>query len=128
MRSATHDPKEDRARVRAYLAGLPAPARKRMKEMRDAIRAASPRAIESFSYGIPGFRLAGRVLVWYAAFRFHTSLYPMTDAIRRAHAAQLKDYQVSKGTVRFPLDRPLPASLVRKLVRARVVASKAGRR
>jgi uncharacterized protein YdhG (YjbR/CyaY superfamily) len=127
-RATQHDSKEDRARVRAYMAGLPPASRKRMKEMRDLIRATAPAAVESFSYRIPGFRLDGRQLVWYAAFQLHTSLFPMTSAIRRSLAAELKGYETSKGTVRFPLDRPLPAGLVRKLVRARLAEARAARR
>ena len=108
------------AQRREYFAAQPLPVRKRLKEIRDIVRAIAPDADEVFSYGIPGFKLNGKPLVWYAAFKHHTSLYPMTAAIRRAHAAALKGYKMSTGTVQFPLDTPLPITLVKKLVKTRL--------
>ena len=106
--------------LQAYFASLSADKRAALQKLRRAIRAAAPEAEEGFSYGLPAFRLGGRPLVCYGASTHHCSFFPMSPAVIRAHAKDLKKYETSKGTIRFAPDRPLSASLVRKLVRARL--------
>jgi uncharacterized protein YdhG (YjbR/CyaY superfamily) len=87
--------------------------------VRAAIRAAAPRgATETISYGIPAFKYNG-VLMWYAAFAKHCSLFP-TASVIKAFKNELKGYSISKGTIQFPTDKPLPSALVKKMVKARV--------
>ena len=107
------------AQVRRYLAAQPATHRAALRKIRATIRATAPRAVEHFSYGIPGFRLNDRPLVWYAAFKQHVSLYPVTASIKRALADAIDGYQTSTGTIRLPLDQPMPVTLIRKIVKAR---------
>lgn len=120
MKKTAEDRKQVDAKRKAYFASLPPVVRTRMKTIRDMVRDIAPDAVEVFSYGIPGFKLDGKPLVWYAAFAHHTSLYPMTASIRKAHASALKGYKMSTGTVQFPLDKPLPAALIKRLVKARL--------
>jgi uncharacterized protein YdhG (YjbR/CyaY superfamily) len=102
-----------------YLAGVSHEKRVTLKALRAAIRAAAPKAEECISYGIPAFRLNGRVLVWFGGGANHCSFYPGAYPIK-ACKADLKAYSISKGTIRFDVGKPLPASLVKKLVKARI--------
>ena len=102
-----------------YIAKVPEPARTTLKKIRAVIRSVVPReATETISYGIPAFKHNG-VLVWFAAFSKHCSLFP-TASVIEAFKHELKGYTISKGTIQFPVDKPLPATLVKRLVKARI--------
>lgn len=102
-----------------YLAGVPEPGRGTLQKIRAAIRSAAPaETTEVISYGIPAFKYKD-VLVWFAAFSKHCSLFP-TAAVIEEFKDDLKGYEISKGTIQFPLNKPLPAGLVKKMVKARV--------
>src|SRR5712691_12443976 len=105
--------------VDEYLAGVPEPARSTLNKMRAAIRSAvPPEATETISYGIPAFKNKG-MLVWFAAFSNHCSLFPGSSVIE-AFKNELKGFSTSKGTIHFPTNKPLPTALVKSLVKARV--------
>ena len=106
--------------VQAYLAQVPAPARPALKQLRSLIRAAAPDAVEARSYGILGYKVDKRAFIYCAGWKGHVSLYPVTAAMRREHGEALAPFQASKGTLKFPLDRPLVVGLVRKLLKTRL--------
>jgi uncharacterized protein YdhG (YjbR/CyaY superfamily) len=108
-----------KAAVQRYFAAQPPKTRAALRTIRSAIRATVPKAVEHFSYGIPGFTLDGRTLIWYAGWKQHVSLYPMTAAIKRTFARELDGYEMSKGTVRFPLSERVPTMLVKRIAKAR---------
>jgi len=105
--------------VNAYLAALTADKRAALQKLRRTIHAAVPGAEECISYQIPAFRFEGRMLVWFAAASKHCSFFPGAHPIA-VHKRELAPYRTSKGTVRFQPDKPLPAALVRKLIRTRL--------
>jgi uncharacterized protein YdhG (YjbR/CyaY superfamily) len=105
--------------VNEYIAGVPEPARGTLKKIRAVIRSAAPReATECISYGIPAFKYKG-MLVWFAAFSDHCSLFPGASVIEK-FKNELKGFHTSKGTIKFPVDKPLSAALVKKMVKAGV--------
>jgi uncharacterized protein YdhG (YjbR/CyaY superfamily) len=108
------------ARVRAYLASLPPGSRGIIRKMREAVLAAVPAAVEEISYGFPVFKLEGEPVVWCAAWQKHTSIYPVTPAVRRALASEIDRYEVFSGTIRFPLTKPPSAAFVKRFAKARV--------
>jgi uncharacterized protein YdhG (YjbR/CyaY superfamily) len=106
--------------VDGYLRTLSAEKRAALQKLRRTIRATSPKAEECISYGVPGFRLDGKLLVSYAAAAKHCSFFPGAYPIA-THKRALGRYSTSKGTIRFQPDKPLPAALVRTLIKARLV-------
>ena len=105
--------------VDEYLAGLPDDKRVALTKLRKTIRAAAPKAQECISYGIPTFRLDGRMIVAFGAAANHCAFYPGAFPVE-AHKRELEDYDTSKGTVRFQTAKPLPAALVRRMVKTRI--------
>ena len=109
--------------VDEYLAKVDGPRRTACVKLRAAIRAAAPLdATEVISYGIPAIKTK-RVLVWFAAFSDHCSLFPTAEVIAE-FKNELKEFTISKGTVHFPLDKPIPVALVKRMVKARVAREK----
>jgi len=109
--------------VEEYLAAVPEPTRTTLNELRAAIRSAVPAsATEIISYRIPAFK-DKQVLVWYAAFTNHCSLFP-TASVIAAFRQELRGFSTSKGTIQFPLDQALPIALIKKIMRARVTQAK----
>jgi len=103
-----------------YLAALSDDKRVALERLRATIRAAAPGARECISYQLPAFRLDGRMLVAFGATATHCAFHPMSSSTVQAHRDELASYDTSKGTIRFQPDKPLPAALVRKLVKARM--------
>src|SRR5579863_7446087 len=126
-RSSAAERKSPPKNVDEYLAGVPEPARSTLKKMRAAIRSAvPPEATETISYRIPAFKHK-RVLVWFAAFSNHCSLFPTASVIEEFQN-ELKGFSTSKGTIHFPIDKPLRLALVKKLVKARVAQNESKKR
>jgi uncharacterized protein YdhG (YjbR/CyaY superfamily) len=108
-----------------YLEGVPEPHRSTLEKIRAMVRAAVPKdATEAISYGMPAFKYKGG-LVGFAAFKNHCSFFPMNSALVEEFKEELKNYKTSKGTIQFPANKPLPASLVKKMVKARVADNNA---
>ncbi len=113
--------------VEEYLARVPEPARSTLNKMRAVIRSVVPReTTEVLSYGIPTFRYQ-RMLVALAAFKDHCSFFPLGSSALDEFKEELQEFRVSKGTLHFALDKPLPAALVKKIVKARIAQNESKR-
>jgi len=111
--------------VETYLARCPEPHRTTLEKLRATIGSVVPKGTtEAISYGMPSFQYKGG-LVGYAAFKGHCSFFPMSGRLVEEFADELKAYKTSKGTIQFPVDKPLPAALVKKMVKARIAQNEA---
>jgi uncharacterized protein YdhG (YjbR/CyaY superfamily) len=122
---------QSKARIKAktveeYLAALPEDKRAALEKLRKTIRSAAPKAEECISYGIPALRL-NKMLVGFGATATHCAFYPMSGSIVPAFQEELKAYDTSKGTIRFQPETPLPAALVRKLIKARMAENESSK-
>jgi uncharacterized protein YdhG (YjbR/CyaY superfamily) len=108
-----------------YLASVKPEQRAALQKLRQTIRAAASTAEECISYGIPAFRLNGRPLVFFGAWANHCSFYPGSSTTLKKFRGDLKGFQITKGTIRFSLDNPLPIALVKKLVKERIAENRA---
>ena len=103
-----------------YLARAKPEQRAVLEKLLKAIHAAAPKAEECISYGLAGFKLNGRPLVYFGAWENHCALYAASPAVQKKFQKELKGFETSKGTIRFTPDKPLPAALVKKIVKARI--------
>lgn len=110
--------------IDAYLADLPPAQRTALERLRGIITSAAPAAVEGFSYGMPAFLIDGKAIAGFAASATHCAYYPMSGSIVAMFKKDLAGFRTSKGTIRFQPDQPLPALLVKKLVKARIAELK----
>jgi uncharacterized protein YdhG (YjbR/CyaY superfamily) len=110
-----------------YLAAVSGDNRSALQRLRKAVQATAPKATECISYGLPAFRLDGKLLVAFGARAGHCAFYPMSGTTVKAYKDALAGYDTSTGTIRFPADEPLPDALVRTLVKARMLENLRGR-
>jgi uncharacterized protein YdhG (YjbR/CyaY superfamily) len=119
---------ERSAEIDTFLGRLPPEMRNALEELRRTIASAAPEAVEAIGYGVPAFKYRGRPLVSFGAGKSHCSFYVQSPAVMDAHRDELAGYETAKGTIRFPPDKPLPARLVTKLVKARIAETDAAMR
>lgn len=121
MKTSKSSPKT----IDQYIAGFPAEVQNILEKIRTTIRKAAPKADESISYGIATFKLDGRPLIYFAAYKSHIGLYPMTAGIKTKFKKELSSYEGGKGTLKFPLDEPIPFALIGRLVKFKVNENRA---
>ncbi len=123
MRSANAKPKS----IDEYLASVSAEQRVVLEKLRRTIHAAAPGAEEYIGYGLAGFKFNGRPLVYFGAWEKHCALYAASPSVQKKFQKELKGFEVSKGTIRFTTEKPLPTTLVKKLVKVRIAENARGR-
>jgi uncharacterized protein YdhG (YjbR/CyaY superfamily) len=111
--------KTDFESVTEYLATLPSATRTKLQRVRSTIRKTIPQGEETISYQIPAVKLEGRVVIYFAGWKEHYSVYPATEKVRVSLARELTGYEVSKGTIRFPLSEPVPVALIARIAAIR---------
>jgi uncharacterized protein YdhG (YjbR/CyaY superfamily) len=116
-------PKSRSKNVDEYVSKFPKNVRDVLEELRRVIREAAPEAEETFSYGMPTFKLNGKALVYFAAWKKHIGLYPVTPALMEAFKKELSQLKTSTGTLQLPLDKQVPFDLVKRIVKFRVKES-----
>ncbi len=109
-----------------YLAKAPKGKRAALAKLRQTIKAAAPKASESLSYGIVGYKLQRKSVIYFGYWKAHYAIYGLGSSVTKAHAPDLKAHLQSKGTIQFPADKPLPYGLVAKMVKARVAEIEKG--
>jgi len=113
-------PKSKPRHIDEYLAGAKPAQRLVLEQLRKTIRTAAPRAEEYIGYGLAGFKLNGRPLVYFGVWENHCALYAASPVVQRQFLKELTGFTVSKGTIRFTPDKPLPTALVKRLLKARI--------
>ncbi len=108
-----------------YIAGFPEDVKKILQEIRTVIRDAAPGAVETISYDMPTFNLNGTYLIYFAGWKKHVALYPVSGKIAEVLSAELSDYKGTKGSVHFPLNKPMPLDLIRKITELRIAENQA---
>jgi uncharacterized protein YdhG (YjbR/CyaY superfamily) len=116
--------KQKPATIDEYLASVSSDQRALLQKLRTTIRTVAPKVEECISYGIPAFRLNGRSLVFFGAWANHCSFYPGSSRTLKKFRGDLKGFQITKGTIRFSRDNPLPLTLVKRLVKARIAENR----
>lgn len=114
--------------VDEYIASVPEEHRPTVEKLRKLIAATAPDAVESISYGVPTYKLNGRPLVYFGTAKPHFALYGVSGVIRETYKDDLAGCSMSKGTIRFPWDKPFPAALIKKLVQACLAERKAAKK